>query len=313
MPTTPRLHVKKRDYYEILGIPRGASADEVKSAYRKLAREHHPDQNADPASVETFKAVAEAYRVLSDSQARFAYDRFGMVPAGSAYGLARAESPEQAVVETIKGFARAAQRRFKATRGKDIELELRLSFEESARGTRRVLELPRVAESDTDGLKTVPRRLEFRIPAGVSDGQVLRWRGEGEPGRFGGRDGDLILKAIVEYHPVYQRDDLDVVVDLPLRPSVLVTGGVVRVPTVDGVQELTITSDMKVGDRIRLSGMGIDDRGRRRGDAVFLLSLARPGTESGLAVASYAEAEEALGPWEGDDLLKRAGLKDLES
>ncbi len=257
-----------RTYYEILGLRRGAEPDQIRTAYRSLARRFHPDQNpGDPAAEEAFKAVAEAYRVLIDPDTRHAYDRFGIVPPGAAYASLQVR-PKRGVMDVMREVAKAAARAIR--RGEDIRLDVTLSFVDAVRGAHRVLELPR---RDKEG-RVAARRLRFDLPPNLTDGKVLRWPGEGAPEQSGGRAGDLYLTVAVLPHDVFRIDGADIVSDLPLALDELMAGASLSVPTIHGPTVLTVPAESWIGDCVRLRGKGAV--GGRRGDAVFYLTLIRP-------------------------------------
>lgn len=255
-------------YYEILGLRRGAEPDDIRTAYRSLARRYHPDQNpGDPSAEDAFKAVAEAYRVLSDPESKHAYDRYGIVPPGAAYASLQIQ-PKRGVLDVVRDVARAAARAIR--RGDDIRLDVTLSFADAARGTHRVLELPRRNKAG----RVAARRLRFDLPPSLSDGKVLRWPGEGAPEKGGGRPGDLYLTVSVTAHELLRVAGVDILCEVPLTLHELMAGATVTVPTIHGPDRLSVPADSWIGDDLRLRGKGV--AGRQVGDAVFRLALLRP-------------------------------------
>lgn len=209
-------------YYEILEVRRRASSDEIRLAYLRLARRWHPDRNAgDPAAEERFKAVAEAYRVLADPASRKVYDLSGVTPRGAQY----VASPEGlGVRDFVQRAARAARRTFAAERGEDLRLTSQLRFDEALSGCRRIFEVPRAVNPAADEPVLEMHRLEFELPPALHDGEVLRWRGKGAPGRWGGESGDLIVTVRVKPHPrcSIRSDGLEV--DVGIRPTQRILG-----------------------------------------------------------------------------------------
>ena len=302
----------KRDYYEVLGVARGASDDQVKSAYRRLARKYHPDLNpGDPQADAKFKELGEAYEVLSDAKKRQAYDRFGHEgvrlgaeaggPAGRrhTWSWSGAGTPfEDVAFEAFAGSAgqgagffeelfsrlgarphagtrrapRAGEPRF---RGRNIESEFTISFEQAIRGVRTQLTLRRPqADGSARG-----ERLDVRVPPGVSDGQRLRLRGRGSPGVGGGPAGDLYLKIHVLPHPFFRRDGRDVTIDLPVTVAEAALGATVDVPTVHGRTSVRIPPGTASGTRLGLKGQGVGGaKGDGRGDQYCLLRIVPPKT-----------------------------------
>ena len=266
----------KRDYYEVLGVGRSASDKDIRSAYRKLARQHHPDVNpGDKAAEAKFKEIQEAYDVLSDADKRKKYDRHG-------HSWERVEAAEKAGVnvgdfgpftynqsggtnfggtfetddigdlfEQILGRGgRRGGRRSGPTRGRDIDYQVAVSLEEAAAGTLRTLQLQRPDGS----LQTI----EVKIPAGVTEGSRVRVAGKGEPGLGGGEAGDLYLVVTLLPHPRFRRegDELHTTIEVPLHRAVL--GGEVHVPTPKGSRlALRIPPETQNGQRFRLAGQGM--------------------------------------------------------
>lgn len=258
-----------RSYYDILGLSRSASQDEIKRAYRELALQHHPDQNGgSPDAEERFKAVAEAYRVLSDPELKRVYDRYGVAPPGAAFANVPAAIPR--VAESVRDLARAASRKLRARRGDDIHLEIELRFVDALRGATRVFELPRAG----DDRSVEPRRLAFDLPPGLRGGQVLRWPGEGAPGIAGGRPGDLFVTVHVAAHPWFSRRGDDILSALPLTLQELVEGATVDAPTIWGTTRVRVPAGIEPGAELRVPGRGVP--GQPPGDAVFEVRLHAP-------------------------------------
>jgi curved DNA-binding protein len=261
------LSVAFHDYYETLGVPRGASADDIRSAYRKLARTYHPDVNSDPGAEDRFKEIAEAYEVLRDPEKRERYDRLGANwkagedVSGSAGFEGFGNGPGSPDIRFDFGggdfsdffesvFGRRSGGRpggfdgF-ATRGADQEATLELSLEEAAKGGQRRLSL-------ADG-----RDYSVTIPPGVRDGQLIRLSGEGSPGAGNGPAGDLLLRVRIKPHPRFAREGNDLRVELPVTPSEAALGATVRVPTLDGTAKVKVPAGSSSGRRLRLRGQGI--------------------------------------------------------
>ncbi len=259
-----------RRYYQLLELPHAASQDEVKRAFRRLARTYHPDQNpGDDTAEERFKAIVEAYRVLGDVELRRVYDRYGLAPSGAAF----ADVPARinvSVSVTLRDIARRAKKRFTARRGDDIRMGVVLEFADAIRGTTRVFELPRRSEDRV----IRARRLAFDLPPGLRAGQMLRWPGEGAPGADGGRPGDLLVDVAVSPHPVFRRRDTDIVSALPLTPLELHDGANVPVPTLWGPRRINVPPGAAPGDELRLPERGVP--GTPPGDAVFVVQYQPP-------------------------------------
>jgi DnaJ-class molecular chaperone len=286
----------KRDYYEVLGVARTASDKEVRNAYRKLARQYHPDVNPnDKAAEERFKEVSEAYEVLSDADKRKQYDRHGhawqqaeaAAKAGfrvddlGGFGGARRtrsgpmppgydDASLDELFQELLGRGRGQRGRSGPLRGRDIDYPVSVTLEETTVGTMRTLQLQRPDGS----LQT----LEVKIPAGVTDGSRVRIAGKGEPGANGGSPGDLFLVVSLLPHPRFRRegDDLHTVVEAPVHLAAL--GGEVHVPTPKGSRlALRIPPETQNGQRFRLAGQGLPRLGGdSRGDLYAEVTVVMP-------------------------------------
>jgi len=271
MATTP-------DYYDVLGVPRTASREEIQRAYRKLARAYHPDLNKDPAAEERFKQISEAYQVLSDPEKRRRYDQFGpafrqmpedMDPrqwagAGRRTGFGGPEGVwtgpggvdiDLDTLEDLLGgfFGRAGRGRWQ-TRGPDQEAELTVTVEEAYRGGRRAL---------TVGGPQGQRTVHVDLPAGVTEGQRIRLAGQGGAGS---PPGDLYLIVHIADSPRYRVRGRDIYVDLPLTPWEAALGATVAVPTPGGEAKVRVPPGTPSGRRLRLRGQGLPNRRGRPGD-----------------------------------------------
>jgi curved DNA-binding protein len=240
------MAVGYRDYYETLGVPRDASNEDIRKAYRKLARENHPDVNKAPGAEDRFKEVSEAYEVLRDDEKRAQYDRPSPPPGdfGNGGGSRTVDFDD---FGDIFGdfFGRGGGRGF-SRRGGDQEALLELSLEEAARGGRKKITLG-------DG-----RDYDVNIPPGVSHGQRIRLAEEGAPGTGGGPRGDLLLRVRVRPHPRFRVDGRDLYTDLPVTPSEAALGATVPVRTLDGASiSLKVPPGSSSGRKLRLRGQGM--------------------------------------------------------
>jgi len=276
------MAVEYKDYYEVLGVPRDVSQDEIRRAYRKLAREYHPDLNRESDAEERFKEVGEAYEVLSDPDKRDRYDRLGAQwrarDRASGGGNFEDFFDREGVGGDVRvefgdgGFSEFFERLFGdgvpptsgPLRGLDREAVLELSLEDALAGGRRRLSLE-------DG-----RSLDVNIPAGVRDGQRIRLADQGAAGRDGGPSGDLYLRVRLKPHPTFRRrgDDLDL--DLPVAPWEAALGATVPVPTLTGTAHVRVPAGSSSGRRLRLRGRGLPKQGGGHGDLHAIVRITVP-------------------------------------
>jgi curved DNA-binding protein len=273
--------MKYKDYYATLGVPRDADADQIKKAYRKLARQHHPDVSKTAGTEAKFKEIGEAYATLKDPEKRAAYDELGRRPAGQEFAPPPQWSQEYAPgAQTFEDIdladlLDALGRRHRGPHGpvpmsgRDYETTARISLEDAHRGTTLSLNL-----DDAAGGRT----LEVTIPAGVSEGQKLRLRGKGGKGRNGGADGDIYLHIALAPHPVFRADKHDLHFDLALAPWEAVLGAEVEVPTLDGAVVLTVPAGTRSGRKLRLRGRGLANGRGGRGDLYAAVYIDVPAT-----------------------------------
>ncbi|WP_067183898.1 DnaJ C-terminal domain-containing protein [Microtetraspora niveoalba] len=274
------------DFYEVLGVPRTASQEEIQRSYRKLARSYHPDVNKDPGAEDRFKEISEAYQVLSDPETRKRYDAFGpdfrQVPpdvdpetwarARARAGAGARGAPQWeyaggdfagADFEDLLGGifgGRRGGRRWGPVPGADQEAELAVTVEDAYRGARRALTLP------------TGRRVDVSIPAGVTDGQRIRLAGQGGQGSEGAPAGDLYLVVRIAPHPRYEVRGRDIHVALPLAPWEAALGATVAIDTPGGEAKVRVPAGTSSGRRLRLRGRGLPNPRGAPGD---LLAEAR--------------------------------------
>ncbi|HYB10459.1 MAG TPA: J domain-containing protein [Alphaproteobacteria bacterium] len=264
LPRDGIFSVKMKDPYEILGVKRDATADEIRAAYRKLAKQHHPDLNPGKREAEEqFKAVNAAHDLLSDPQKRARFDRgeidasgaerpperpfyrdFGDDAGRTKYRTEAAFDPEDIEELFGRAFRRDRGEGFKA-RGPDAYYGLTVGFLDAANGAVRRITLP-------DG-----RTLDVNIPAGVNDHQILRLKGQGMPGIGGAPSGDALVEITVAPHPLFRRVGNDVVLEMPVSLKEAVLGAKIEVPTIKGPVSLKVPPNSGLGTRLRLKGRGI--------------------------------------------------------
>jgi curved DNA-binding protein len=293
--------MKYKDYYKILGVERGASDEQIKKAYRGLARKYHPDVSKEANAKEKFQEVAEAYETLRDKEKRAAYDSLGSHRPGQdfrpppdwfdRFGSGGAEDLRDVdlsdLFESMGIFGRARGRRGgRAPQfpGEDYEVPVRLTLEEAARGTEREVRL--------NG-----RAFRARIPRGATDGQRLRLAGKGGPGANGGSPGDLYLQIVLEPHPLFRPSlghaghDLDL--EVPVAPWEAALGAEVEVPTLEGAVSMKIPAGAKSGQKFRLAGKGMPKPGGGAGDLYAVLNVVVPPAISEREKQLYEELSAA--------------------
>jgi len=245
-----------KDYYQVLGVSRNASDEEIKQAYRRLARKYHPDVNpGDPKAEARFKEINEAYQVLSDKEQRAKYDRFGSDfrrYEQTGFGGFNYESQDFAdLFETLFGQRRTSGSGFSVKLdGQDVEQPVELTLEEAYNGTQRTLQF-----SNPNG---TPRTITVKIPAGIDTGKRVRVPGEGAPGLNGGRRGDLYLVVTVKPHDRFERKGNDLYTTVPVSMYTLLLGGQTTIALLSGkTLTLTIPPQTQNGRVFRISGQGM--------------------------------------------------------
>lgn len=272
--------MKYKDYYAALGIPRDADDNAVRKAYRKLARQYHPDVSKSADAEARFKEVAEAYATLKDPEKRAAYDQLGQRRSGEEFapppdwrhGYAdTAHAFEDVDLADLldalgRGYRRAGARA-QPVHGRDLEAVVRLTLEQAHHGTTTNLEL-----GDESGRRT----LEVVIPAGVTDGQRLRLRGKGGAGRNGGANGDIYLHIALAQHPIFRVDGHDLYFDLALAPWEAALGTEIEIATLDGPLLLSVPAGMRSSRKLRLRGRGLSNGRGGRGDLYAIVHVDVP-------------------------------------
>ena len=292
-----------KDYYETLGVARDASQDDVKRAYRRLARKFHPDVSKEANAESRFKEVGEAYEVLKDPEKRAAYDRFGKDwKHGQEFrpppdwerqfhfggGGFSGTSGFSDFFETLFGHggARGARGPMRG-RGGDQSTQLEIPIEDAYRGATRNITLR-------------GRTLSVRIPRGITEGQRIRLSGQGGAGAAGGPAGDLYLTVAYAAHPLFRAEGRDVHLKLPVAPWEAALGATVAVPTLGGKVDLKVPRGSRAGRTLRLKGRGLP--GRPNGDQYVALEIVVPPADTPEAEALYRKMAESM------DFDPRAGL-----
>lgn len=287
-----------RDPYTVLGVARTTSQADIKKAYHRLAKQLHPDRNPDnPKVAEQFKEVSAAYDILGDADKRGKFDRGEIDAAGQAKargfggggfgggfggrgarggargaggfggGFDQTDNPEDFLNEIFGNFRRGrggARNEAPPARGADRHYTIQIGFVDAARGCKRRVTMPG------------GKQLDVTIPPGVTDGQPIRLKGQGEAGSAGGANGDAIIEVKVDPHEFFQRQGDDVIVELPVTLDEAVLGAKVPVPTVDGMVAVTVPKGASSGTQLRLKGRGMPKREGERGDQYIRLRIMLP-------------------------------------
>ncbi|MGH7208971.1 MAG: DnaJ C-terminal domain-containing protein [Nitrospiraceae bacterium] len=329
MPTS------QRDYYDILGVSRAVAQDEIKKAYRKLARQYHPDLHAGARKTEMetkFKELNEAHEVLGDPETRKKYDRYGhrwkdaeayekaRQQAGADRGGGTAwrwESGPESTAEPGFDFGDIFENLFSGrTRGasgsafrsaampaQDLETDVRLTLREVLTGVTRRIEM---TEAGRNGLPKT-RTIDVKIPAGVQHGTRVRVAGKGAPGVNGGRRGDLYLRVHIEPDRVFQREGADIHVSLPVWPWEAALGAEVLAPTLTEPVRVKVPPASRAGSKLRLKGKGLPTASGGRGDLFFVIQIVMPPSVSDEERTLYEQLGKAPHPDPRAELLRAAG------
>ncbi len=305
-----------KDYYKIMGVKRDAAQDEIKRAYRKLARKFHPDVSKEPDAEKRFKEVGEAYEVLKDPEKRAAYDQLGANwKAGQEFrpppdwdagfefrgggftpGDASAFSD---FFETLFGRGmgggftgtQRAQPHFRS-QGEDHHAKVMIDLDDAFHGATRTINLRAPALDPQGHVITHERTLNVQIPKGIKQGQQIRLAGQGSPGLGGAGPGDLYLEVEFRPHPIYRVEDRDLYLDLPVTPWEAVLGATVKAPTPTGIIDLKIPAGSASGRKLRLKGRGIP--GKAPGDLYVVLKIALPPGDTEKARELYRRMQREL-------------------
>jgi len=302
--------MKFKDYYETLGVLRSATQDEIKRAYRKLARKYHPDVSKDPNAETRFKELGEAYAVLKDAEKRAAYDQMGsqwksgqefQPPpdwnagfefSGRDFGSGGSMDHSDFFEALFGRQARGGQRPGMHTRGEDHHAKVLIDLEDAYCGAKRSISL-RVPTQDAQGHVTMrERRLDVNIPKGIRAGQHLRLVGQGQPGVGEGNAGDLYLEISFNPHWQFRVDGRDVYMNLPLAPWEAALGCSLTVPIPEGLVQLAVPAGSAEGSKLRLKSKGIP--GNPPGDLYVVLGIVLPSADTDSEKDAYRAMAKAF-------------------
>ena len=294
----------KRDFYDVLGVPRGASQEDLRKAYKKLARKHHPDSNQqDPEAAKKFAEITEAWDVLGDEQKRQQYDQFGHAASGGGHpfqggnpfqGFGGGSGMQFDMEDLLGGMfgggggGFGGQRRGagRARKGDDVRAEITVPFAVAAEGGEHTLTLQNGSKSE---------RIAVKVPAGIDQGQTIRLAGQGNPGPGGGASGDLLVTVSIAPHPWFRREGFNLVLEAPVTPSEAALGTRIEVPTLsEGTGMLSIPPGTSSGSRLRLRGKGVrNPKTGERGDQFVSLKIVVPKELSAAAREAYEQLQQA--------------------
>jgi curved DNA-binding protein len=298
-----------KDYYKTLGVEKDASQDDIKRAYRKLARKYHPDINKEEGAEGKFKELSEANEVIGDAEKRAAYDDLGKdYRPGEEFrpnpdwdaGYEFSGGPGQE--ETFSDFfeslfgqrqrqAHGRSQQFQA-RGQDHHAKISIDLEDTFSGAQRAIQLKTPRLTDDGHVITETRTVNVTIPKGVRAGQNIRLKGQGSPGLGDGKAGDLYLEIKFNPHSIYRADGRDIYLGLPVAPWEAALGGKVKAPTPAGTIDVTIPANSTQGRKLRIKGKGIP--GKQVGDLYFELQISLPPADSEHAKEFYKKMQEEL-------------------
>lgn len=304
------------DYYSILGVTRDVSEDDLKKAYRKMARKYHPDVSKEPNAEEKFKEVQKAYEVLKDAEKRKLYDQFGEQwqaakqakdqghnPGGGFHGgfgggfgdnvhfyHSGGGDVDEDILGSIFGAGRrggfGGHRQPRKMKGQDLRASIAIDLEDAYRGSEQTFQLA-IPQADHS---SVPKALKVKIPAGITDGQQIRLAGQGGAGINGGPNGDIYLTIHFKPHPFFKVEGANVDLDLPIAPWEAALGAKVTVPTLGGAIELSIPAGSKSGQRMRLKGRGLP--AKEPGDQYCNLQIITPAADTSESTAFYEQMRD---------------------
>jgi curved DNA-binding protein len=296
-----------KDYYKILGVSVDADAQEIKTAYRKLARKYHPDLNASDGAAEKFKEIAEAYEVLKDPRKKAKFDDLRKYGSESTSGFQpppgwqsntrdfQFENDFSDFFNAIFGggfhqphFSR--QTRYQQSRGQDVETELAIFLEETLHQQIKTVEY-QLPVNDRGQVRNIKKQLNVKIPQGIMDGERIRLKGQGRPGFGGGEPGDLYLHIRIVPHPLFDVQGHDLLLTLPVAPWEAALGAKIRVPTLEGSINLTISPNSQSGKKLRIKGKGLK-RKEVTGDLYVIIKVVMPAINNDRANRLWRELSE---------------------
>ncbi|WP_022960849.1 curved DNA-binding protein [Halopseudomonas pelagia] len=297
-----------KDYYATLGVEPDADDKTIKTAYRKLARQYHPDVSSLAGAEEKFKEVAEAYDVLHNVEKRAEYDelrqarqqrqRFSGGSRGGQAGSAETNQDFADFFESMFGSAGARQSPFDdnrfAQKGRDVEIEMPVFLEETLENTTKPIEFMLPYRDERGRMQELKKSLKVKVPAGVRDGERIRLKGQGAPGSGNAANGDLYLHIRLVPHPLFDVEGHNLVITVPLAPWEAALGTKVTIPTLVGKIQLTIRPNSQSGQRLRIKGKGLIGK-EGSGDLFAVLKVVMPQQADEATRALWTQLANAAG------------------
>lgn len=307
-----------KDYYKIMGLDRKASSDDIKKAYRKLARKYHPDVSKEKNAEERFKEVGEAYEVLKDDKKRSAYDQLGEnwkagqefrpPPGWGGFGGQHQQADSGGFADVSDFFeslfggggmgGRQRSHRTHSMPGEDYNGKININLEDAYQGTVKQVQLPITHKDQYGRVQTITRTLKVKIPAGIKSGQKIRLSGQGGSGTGTGPKGHLFLEIEIQKHPVFDVIDNDVYCTLPITPWEAALGATVNVPTLSGKVDLKIPVGSQGGQKMRLKGKGLGEKTPGDQYVILKIVIASPVTEKAKELYEQMAKEIPFNPRE---------------
>ena len=304
-----------KDYYKVMGVPHNATQEEVRRAFRKLARKFHPDVSKEPDAEARFKELGEANEVLKDPEKRAAYDELGTqwksgqefrTPPdwgagfefngganGATHGGVHSDFFEELFGHGRASSAESGNRHRFHSRGDDHHAKVFVDLADSFHGATRAISLRMPYVNEDGRLVTQNRTLRVQVPKGIRPGQQIRLKGQGGPGHGGSANGDLYLDVAFNEHPLYRVEGGDIYLELPVAPWEAALGAKIKVPTPTGTIDLKIPRNSTQGSKLRLKGRGLT--GKQQGDMYVVLQLTLPSCDDDTAKLLYQKMQDQLG------------------
>lgn len=316
-----------KDYYQIMGLTKDASAEDIKRTYRKLARKYHPDVSKEPGAEAKFKEINEAYEVLKDPEKRKAYDQMGANWRGGQQfnpndfdfsqfsgqqgfsGFQGFQGGESAgdfsdFFESLFGGSRRAGRKPRPARGEDAHVTMDITLEDAFSGITKTIQFSLNEQSADGHMHSVPKTLKVKIPVGVLEGQQIRLAGQGATGTHGGPAGDLYIKIHFKSHALFQVSHRDIYLDVPIAPWEAALGASIEVPTLAGFVTVKIQAGARSGQKLRLKDKGFKSK-TETGAQFLTLQIQTPKAETDEQKTLYKQMQQTFSAFNPREVWKK--------